>query len=122
MHSQQPTRVELNTRRSARRSTQHMSQGRLRPVNIPIEDLLGADGHRHCSGYRLLPVNGSISEAKKARKDWAEAQQTGNPLGSPPLVEQIKSFEGGTVKFVFGPAKAGSGWEVSTMFVEPKKV
>ena len=42
-----------------------VQSGRANPrqVAIPIADLLGPDGHGHCTGWRLEPVDGSMETA-----------------------------------------------------------
>jgi hypothetical protein len=48
-----------------------------REVTIPIADLLGEDGHRYCTGWRLEPVDGSMNVARANREAWIAARQKG---------------------------------------------
>lgn len=89
------------------------------PVEIPIVELLGPDGHKDCVGYRLVPVNGDLIAAKRYRDVWATKVARGQAIGSPPpAVEPIVSFEGGTIKFVFRPDLDRAAWTVLTMYPE----
>ena len=88
-----------------------------RPVQLPIDEVLGADGHRYCTGWRLEPVNGSMNAARRARDAWIAAP-TGNRSSDlmEPTARPVETFEGGTVIFVFGHRSAGEGYEVVTMY------
>jgi hypothetical protein len=90
-------------------------------VDVPIEDLLGPEGHVYCSGYRLTPVAGSLEEAAKHRQAWIDARilDKGSEL-PPPQAEPIESFEGGYIRFVFTPTPDRTSWEVLTMYPNPK--
>jgi hypothetical protein len=85
------------------------------PVKVPIADLLGPDGHRYCSGYRLE----GGPEAMQTRKEWLQARAQGEDVtGIPePRATRIESFEGGSAIIRFKPN--GSGYEINTLFVEP---
>ena len=48
-----------------------------RPVRLPISDVLGEDGHKFCSGWKLDPVNGSMDEARANRNAWAAGDHSG---------------------------------------------
>ncbi len=37
---------------------------------MPIADLLGPDGHGHCTGWRLKPVDGSMESRYEKRDAW----------------------------------------------------
>ena len=76
--------------------------------------MLGDDGHKFCSGWRLEPVDGSMDEARAIRDAWA----AGNRDVPEPRTRPVETFEGGTVTFVFAPAQLG-GYEISTMYVNP---
>lgn len=90
-------------------------------VSLPIEDLLGAGGHRYCSGYMLEPVGGSLLAAQDCRSAWVEAQA--DPEREPdipqPRYAPVDNFEGATVEYFFRPTRAQDGYEISTMYVEP---
>ncbi|WP_133783962.1 hypothetical protein [Kribbella sp. VKM Ac-2571] len=85
------------------------------PVKVPIAALLGPDGHKYCSGYRLE----GGPEAMQARKEWLQARAQGEDVtGMPePRATRIESFAGGNAIIRFKPN--GSGYEINTLFVEP---
>jgi hypothetical protein len=85
-----------------------------RPVTLPISEVLGEDGHKFCSGWKLEPVNGSMLEAVANRDAWI----AGNRDVPEPRTRPVETFEGGTVTYVFRPGAAG-GHEVITMYVNP---
>jgi hypothetical protein len=95
--------------------------GPLKPVQIPIEELLGPEGHRFCSGYRLEKVDGSIDTARVQRKAWVkESVAGGQPdLADMPGVQPIESFENGRIEFRMLPTAAQDGHYVATMFPDP---
>jgi hypothetical protein len=85
-----------------------------RPVSLLISDVLGDDGHKFCSGWRLEPVNGSMLEALANRATWV----AGNHDVPEPSIRPVETFEGGTVTYVFR-ASAEGDHEISTMYVDP---
>jgi hypothetical protein len=85
-----------------------------KPVSLLISDVLGDDGHKFCSGWRLEPVNGSMLEAVANRAAWV----AGNRNVPEPWTRPVETFEGGTVTYVFRTGAAGSH-EISTMYVDP---
>jgi hypothetical protein len=85
-----------------------------RPIELPISEIVGEDGHKFCSGWRLDPVNGSMDQARANRNAWA----TGDRSGPEPPAQPVQTFEGGTVTFVFRPNAVGT-YEISTMYVNP---
>lgn len=89
-------------------------------VRIPIEELLGPEGHQHCNGYQLAPVDGSTKAALEYRNEWASAKR-GDPNTevAPPRAEQIDSFDGGDIVFRFIATSDRDGWEIVTMYPEP---
>jgi hypothetical protein len=91
-----------------------------RPVQLPLDELIGADGHRYCTGWRLEPVDGSMNAARRARDAWIAAP-TGNKPSDlmEPTARPVETFEGGTVVFVFGHRSTGEGYEVVTMYPRP---
>jgi len=74
--------------------------------------VLGATGHKFCSGWQLEPVNGSMLEAVANREAWI----AGNRDAAEPRTRPVGTFEGGTVTYVFRPLVAG-GHEIITMYV-----
>jgi hypothetical protein len=84
------------------------------PVVLPIADVLGPDGHRFCSGWKLEPVDGSMRTARNLRDAWAATRD-----GPEPKTRRVETFEGGTVSFMFGPNQARDGYEIVTMYVNP---
>jgi hypothetical protein len=90
------------------------------PVAIPISELLGADGHRYCSGYQLRLIGGDIKATTDCRAAWVDAYRQGKDPDAPaPVAVPIESFENTTVRFVFAPDRAKSRYEVFTMYVDP---
>jgi hypothetical protein len=99
------------------------SMGRVpRPVSLPISDLLGPDGHRYATGWRLQPVEGSMTRAREQRAAWVDARaQHRQPEVPEPAVRVVGTFAGGTIVFAFGPAGARDGYEVVTMYPRPRR-
>jgi hypothetical protein len=88
-------------------------------VGVPITDLLGPNGHEYCEGYRL--AGNELKQAASDRKTWLRETQAGDrPSVPPPLLVPI-DFRGGTIEFRFKVNTAKSGYEVLTMFPEPRK-
>jgi hypothetical protein len=85
-----------------------------RPVSLPISDVLGDDGHKFCSGWRLEPVSGSMLEVLANRAAWV----AGNRDVPEPRTRPVETFEGGTVTYVFRASTVG-GHEISTMYADP---
>ncbi|MEV5709984.1 hypothetical protein [Actinoallomurus sp. NPDC052274] len=91
-------------------------------VSIPIADVLGRDGHRHCVGYQIEPVEGSLDAARANRADWVHSVRAGgNPSVPEPKSVPVNSFEGGLVEYFFRPNRARDGYEIATMYVEPPR-
>jgi len=94
------------------------TRGRVpRAVSLPISDLLGPDGYRYCTGWRLQPVEGSMNAARARRAAWIEARGTKGPE---PDVRAAETFEGGAIVFAFAPNGAADGYEVVTMYPRPR--
>jgi hypothetical protein len=92
------------------------------PVKVPIADLLGKDGHKLCTGWQLEPVLGSTDAAKQNRQAWRTALAEGHqPDVSKPMARPVPTFEGGTIIFVLDHNEARDGYEVVTMFPEPRR-
>lgn len=84
-------------------------------VIVPITELLGAHGHRYCSGFQL--VGEDAKQAQKDRKAWLQSEHRDEL--TEPTTEPIPTFESGGIEFRFMPNKAGTGYEVVTMFPQP---
>lgn len=92
------------------------------PVEVPITDLLGKDGHKLCTGWQLEPVLGSTDAAKSNRQAWRTALAEGHqPDVSKPMARPVPTFEGGTIIFVLDHNEARDGYEVVTMFPQPRR-
>jgi hypothetical protein len=91
-----------------------------RPVSLHLSDLLGPDGHRYCTGWRLQPVEGSMKVARDNRDAWVDARaHDRDPDGPEPSARPIGTFAGGMMVFAFGPTRARDGYEVVTMYPRP---
>lgn len=89
-------------------------------VRVPIADLLGPDGHRYCTGWRLEPVDGSMKTARTNRAAWIAARAEGREPDVPePKARPVPTFEGGEVSFMFEGNYAEKRYGVATMFVRP---
>lgn len=92
-----------------------------RPVELPIADLLGGDGHKFCTGWRLEPAGGSMDDARDDRRAWRAAKAQGRDPGVPePTVRPVPTFEGGTMVFVIGNNRESNGYEIVTMYCQPR--
>ena len=93
-----------------------------REVQVPIADLLGPDGYRHCTGWRLETVGGSMRRARADRDAWRAAWADGVPPGVPePQARPVATFEGGSVIFAFGHDHVRGRYEIATMFLRPRE-
>lgn len=89
-------------------------------VRVPIADLLGPDGHRYCTGWRLEPVDGSMKTARTNRAAWIAARAEGREPDVPePQARPVPTFEGGEIAFMFEGNYAEKRYEVATMFARP---
>jgi hypothetical protein len=89
-------------------------------VAVPISDLLGPDGYRHCTGWRLEPVDGKLNTAYEQRAAWVDARAHGcQPEVAEPGTRAVGTFEGGAIAFAFGPNRTRDGYEVVTMYPRP---
>jgi hypothetical protein len=92
-----------------------------RPVELTIADLLGGNGHKFCTGWRLEPVGGSMDDARDNRRAWQAAKAQGRDPDVPePTVRPVPTFEGGTMVFVIGENKESNGYEIVTMYCQPR--
>jgi hypothetical protein len=87
-------------------------------LEIPIADLLGSEGHKHCIGLQL---RGDWDEAKAQRREWALGRSSGAALGDlpEPVAELVPTFEGGDILVIFERNLAASKFEISTFFPDP---
>jgi hypothetical protein len=90
------------------------------PVTVPILDLLGTEGHRHCTGWRLETGDGNIGAARKNRASWLDARAEGRQPNVPePQASPVPTFEGGLITFVFKPNNAEKRYEVASQYADP---
>lgn len=86
-------------------------------VTLPITDLLGPNGHRHCEGYQL--VGDDLKQAAQDRKTWLKEIRAGEAPSVPqPLLVPV-DFHDGTIEFRFKANATKTGYEVVTMFPAP---
>ena len=91
-----------------------------RPVSLPISDLLGPDGYRYCTGWRLQPVEGGMKAARDNRAAWVDGHAHDRETQGPePNARPSGTFAGGMMVFAFGPTRARDGYEVVTMYPRP---
>ena len=86
-------------------------------VSLPITDLLGPDGHRHCEGYQL--AGDDMDAARQDRRTWLRETRAGDPPSVPPPMLVPVDFRGGNIEFRFKANVAKSGYEIITMFPDP---
>jgi hypothetical protein len=87
---------------------------------MPITDLLGSNGYRHCTGWRLEPVNESMDKALENRADWTTKRAQGRKPDVPePQTSPIPTFTGGAIVFAFTRNDSERRYEVVTMFPRP---
>jgi hypothetical protein len=95
---------------------------RPREVQVPISDLLGPDGYRYCTGWRLDTAGASMRRARADRDAWRAARAEGLPPGVlEPQARPVTTFEGGSVLFAFGHHHAQGRYEIATMFPRPRE-
>lgn len=91
-------------------------------VTIPLEELLGPDGHMYCDGHRLDPVNGNMTEARAQRRSWVDAVRGGDEPDVPePTATRLQpeDFRGANVLIAFSATSDRRGWEIVTMYPDP---
>jgi hypothetical protein len=94
--------------------------GRPDAVRVPIADLLGPDGHRYCTGWRLSPVDGTMKAARANRDAWISATAEGREPDVPePRAVPVSTYEGGEILFAFARNDSGRRYEVTTMYSRP---
>jgi hypothetical protein len=90
------------------------------PVTVPISDLLGQKGHRHCTGWRLEPIDGSMSDARGNRADWLVAKAEGREPDVPePQANPVPTFKDGVITFIFSHDHAERRYKVANQFIDP---
>jgi hypothetical protein len=88
-----------------------------RVVSLPVTELVGAEGHRYCTGWQLHAVDGDMKSARDQRAVWVRSRVKGGPPDVPePRARPVDSLEGGVIVFAFGPNGARNGYEISTMY------
>lgn len=91
-----------------------------RDLTVPITDLLGSEGHRHCTGWRLEPVDGSMKAAGINRNAWTRARAEGRiPEVPEPRALPVPTFEDGGITFAFARNYNEKRYEVVTMYPQP---
>jgi hypothetical protein len=89
-------------------------------VLIPIKDLLGPGGHRHCTGWRLEPVDENVDKALEDRSKWITKRAEGREPDVPePQASPLPTFTGGAIVFAFARNDSEKRYEVVTMFPRP---
>jgi len=89
-------------------------------VAIPIAELLGSNGHRDCTGWRLEPGDGSMKAAVGNRDAWVAAKSEGRTSDVPePRSAPVPTFKDGDIVFDFMRNNDGQRYEVVTMFARP---
>jgi hypothetical protein len=89
-------------------------------VTIPIADLLGSDGDRHCTGWQLKPIDDNMDKALRNRGDWITKRAAGREPDVPePQAAPVRTFEGGEIEFAFARNEVEKRYEVVTMFPRP---
>ena len=91
-----------------------------RQIWLPINDLLGKDGHKTCTGWQLEPVAGSIDAARDNRRARREAIAEGRTPDVPePRARPVPTFEGGTIAFIISHNRQRNGYEITSLFPQP---
>jgi hypothetical protein len=89
-------------------------------VTVPIAELLGADGHRHCTGWQLELIGDTTQAARDNRATWLKARTEGREPDVPePRVRPVPTFEGGDMLFVVGQNRTRDGYRIVTMHPQP---
>jgi hypothetical protein len=86
-------------------------------VALPIDRLLGPDGHQACEGYRLAGDDERLG--RQNRRTWLREDRAGSPFSvAAPTVTPV-DFRGGNIEFRFKINDAGTAYEISTMYPAP---
>jgi hypothetical protein len=87
------------------------------PVEFPISEILGPEGHLYCEGYRLA---GEDEVAARQQRDaWLGKARAGDLASIPPPLVVPVDFRDGSIEFRFKVNAARTGHEISTMFPKP---
>jgi hypothetical protein len=90
-------------------------------ISIPIADILGTDGYKYCTGWQLESVAGDQDAARANRKSWALAKAADRQPEVPePRTSPVPTFEGGTISYVVSPKQSADGYEVKSMYPNPR--
>lgn len=91
-----------------------------RPVWVPIAELLGSDGHKACTGWRLEPTAGNTDTARGNRRAWRAAITEGRQPEVPePRATPVPTFEGGTIAFIISHNRQRNGYQIASLFPQP---
>jgi hypothetical protein len=89
-------------------------------VAIPIAELLGSNGYRDCTGWRLEPGDGSMKAAVGSRDAWVAAKSEGRTPDVPePRAAPVRGFKDGDIVFDFMRNNDEQRYEVVTMYARP---
>lgn len=89
-------------------------------VMVPIADLLGPNGHSHCTGWQLKPIDGSMDVAYKSRNAWVvNRADGGKPDACEPETQPVSTFEGGVITFIFAGNETERRYGIATMCPDP---
>jgi hypothetical protein len=92
-------------------------------VTVPIEELLGAEGHHYCTGWQLEAIGDTTETARENRASWLRARvEDREPDVPEPSVRPVPTFEGGDMLFVVGRNRAQDGYEIVTMYPLPPRL
>ena len=97
-------------------------EARPQAISIPLADVLGAEGYRYCTGWRLESVTGNMREAQGNREAWARAQAQGKATDVPePKARPVPTFAGGDIVFVVRSKQTADGYTITSMYPDPPK-
>ncbi|HEY3686148.1 MAG TPA: hypothetical protein VGL93_24160 [Streptosporangiaceae bacterium] len=93
-------------------------------IDIPLAEVLGADGYRYCDGHRLKAIGNDRQVAVECRDAWVYAlrNQQAPDVPEPRSVRLAPDdFRQAAVRLFLCPTRDRSGLEIATMFVEPAR-
>jgi hypothetical protein len=107
--------------------------------DIPIEEILGSDGHTAINGFEL--IGDDMKESTSQRRQWMRAIRAAIDDGSTfekavervrstavennlpePFVRPVDTFAGGTFTVQFDLNRAESGYEIMSFYASPRRV